>query len=73
MKFNIGDPVIYSYEAGSKTYTHFGIVKMHKKQIIYSKGRKSSYQIFFPKEDIYMWISEDFLTLQPRISREDLL
>ena len=65
MKFNIGDPVIYSYEAGSKTYTHFGVVKTYRKKL--------SYQIFFPKEDIYMWISEDFLTLQPRMSKEDLL
>jgi len=65
MNFKVGDRVVYTFQARSKIYTYFGVVKTYRKKL--------SYQIFFPKEDIYMWISEDFLTLQPRMSKEDLL
>jgi len=73
MNFKVGDRVVYTFQARSKIYTYFGVVKTYRKKLSYNNKSINTIQIFFPKEDIYMWISEDFLTLQPRMSKEDLL
>jgi len=67
MNFKVGDRVVYSFDMRDKTFNHFGVIK---------KLKESKYglcTVFFPKENIELLILGQSLTLQPTVSKEDLL
>ena len=69
MKFNIGDNVVYTAQGRSSiNYNHFGVVQKRK-----SCKNLARYSVFFPKEGVETWMAEEMLTLQHKISKEDLL
>ena len=67
MKFKVGDRVVYSFDIRDQTFNHFGVIKNFK------KSKYGLCTVFFPKENIELFVLEQSLKLQPTVNKEDLL
>ena len=67
MNFKVGDRVVCSFDIRDEAFNHFGVIKKLE------EGKYGLCTVFFPKENIELFVLEQSLKLQPTVNKEDLL